>query len=379
SKAAEILALIGDFDLQEQILLQLLERVPDDLAARVELAFLPKHKLKESDVAVLEKAIADPEVNSDRRSQVGFALGSHFHNLKQYDKAFAYYRQGNDLRGYHWDRAGYRNWVNRTCDIYTREFFAQRVGWGSGSRMPVLIVGMPRSGTTLTEQILSSHSDVHGAGELGAVRGLASSRDVAAPNVVQDPASVLGVDAGGCAAMAANYLQRIGSQTRHGEHLVTNKLPHNFQQLGLFALLFPRAPVIHIQREPLDNLLSIYFQDFAAYHPYAYDLKDLAVQYWEQERLMTHWKSVVPNPVFSLQYEELVADLPGMIRRLTDFVGIDAEESMQRFHEHRREVRTASQWQVRQQLYSSSVGRWKAYEKHLKPLIDALEEFAPHA
>jgi len=375
--AAKCLALIGEFDLQEQVLLRILEREPRHLDARLQLASIPSRQLHESDVKLLQHAIDQPEADATQRRHMGFALGRHFHNVGQYDKAFAYFRQGNQSRGYRWDRDRYRDWVNQTCAIYTPDFFAERAAWGSDSRMPILIVGMLRSGTTLTEQILSAHSDVHGAGEFGSVSGLASSKDLLAPDVLRDAASILGMDAQACAAMAQNYLQRITAQTRHGEHFVTNKLPTNFQRVGLFSLLFPQAPVIHVRRDPRDNLLSIYFEDFAGHHPYAYDLKNLAFNYWEQERLMAHWKSVVPNPVFDLQYEDLVADLPGMIERLAAFVGIEVEPAMLRFYEQKREIRTASQWQVRQKLYDTSVGRWKPYQRQLKPLFDALQEFAP--
>lgn len=130
--------------------------------------------------------------------------------------------------------------------------------------------------------------------------------------------------------------------------------------------------MVHIKRDPRDNLLSIYFQDFAGFHDYAYDLKTLGIYYRLYERLMEHWMKVVPNPVYSLQYEDLVADLPGKTQELADFVGVDLDERMLRFYEQERKVETASKWQVRQPLYTSSVARWKPYEKHLQPLFEAL-------
>lgn len=376
-EAAQLFSLIGDFDLQEQALDRVLEIDSTNVAAQAQLAFVPKRSLDDAGVAFMEKHIDDPGFDPKVRTSMGFALGDHYRNIKEYDKAFRLYRKGNQLKGYSWDRTAYRQWVNRTLEIYDRPFFEKREGWGLDSRMPILIVGMPRSGTTLTEQIISSHSEVHGAGEFGTVAGLSAGEGISVPRIADDADSILSVDDATCAAMAEHHLARLRAQTRHGESFVTNKLPHNFQQVGLFALEFPRAPVIHIRRDPRDNLLSIYFQDFAGYHPYAYDLKNLAFQYWEQHRLMQHWKSVIPNPVFTLNYEELVNDLEGMISRLADFLGLSIEEAMKKFYEQERQVQTASKWQVRQKLYTTSVARWKPYEKHLKPLFDALREFAP--
>jgi hypothetical protein len=244
----------------------------------------------------------------------------------------------------------------------------QRASWGSRSRLPVLIVGLPRSGTTLTEQILSSHPAVYGAGEYGTVSGLADL-----PDFLLDPEATAGLQADEIGRHAATYLDRMQSLASQGESFVTNKLPHNFQQMGVFGLLFPEAPIVHIQRDPRDNLLSIYFQDFAGFHDYAYDLRSLGHYYALYKRLTDHWLRVIPNPVFSLQYEELVGDLPGKTRELADFVGLDWDERMLRFHEQEREVRTASKWQVRQPLYTTSVARWKPYEKQLKPLFDLLD------
>jgi len=375
-RAAQAFSLVGDFNIQEKLLLRVLELEPENMAAQSALAFVPKRKLANEDVSRMEKRINDIELDRNTRCRIGFALGNHYRNIKDYNKAFEYYRKGNTLKGYRWDRAQYRQWVNQTCEIYTKEFFAARAGWGSDARMPILIVGMPRSGTTLLEQILSAHSQVHGAGEFGTVAGLSAGNGVKALAVTEDAGSVLKADAAQVRQMADNYLSRLRGQARHGERFVTNKLPHNFQQVGLFALLFPHAPVIHVQRDPRDNLLSVFLQNFTGYHPYAYDLKNLAFQYWEQERLMRHWKAVCPNPILSLKYEELVADLPGRIKKLADFLGIEVEASMARFHEQEREVNTASKWQVRQKLYATSVERWKPYEKQLRPLFSALEEYA---
>lgn len=364
--------LIGDFEAQEKCLNRVLELDPDNVAAFAGLAFAPGRKLSEQEAVKLRRLADDKSVEPETRKSIGFALGDYYRYAKKYDESFRYYRLGNKLKGYSFDRAAYRQWLGHVETTFTRDFFAQRAGWGNESRMPLLIVGMPRSGTTLTEQILSSHPAIFGAGEYGGVSALSAVDDLPVPDFRRHLELATALTKEQVGRHAEAYLGKMQALAKHGESFVANKLPHNFQQLGLFGLLFPQAPVVHIKRDPRDNLLSIYFQDFAGFHDYAYDLKTLGIYYRLYERLMEHWMKVIPNPVYSLQYEDLVADLPGKTQELADFVGVDLDERMLRFYEQERKVETASKWQVRQPLYTSSVARWKPYEKHLQPLFEAL-------
>lgn len=372
-RIANLYSMVGDFAAQQGCLARVLEIDPENVHAYSQLAFVPGRALSERDVQRLCVVAEDAAMDSENRSAIGFALGNHFRHAKRYDESFRYYQLGNRLKGYRFDRRAYARWIDALAQQFTREFFAERASWGSASTLPVLIVGMPRSGTTLTEQILSSHPQVYGAGEYGSVAALAAVEGRAEPNLRRNPAQVAQLTQADVAAHADAYLQTMQALATQGEMHVTNKLPHNFEHLGLFGLLFPRAPVIHIRRDPRDNLLSIFFQDFAGIHDYAYDLKTLGSYYRLYERLMAHWLAVIPNPVYSLSYEELVADLPGKSRELADFVGLPWEESMLRFYEQERMVQTASKWQVRQKLYDTSVGRWRPYAAHLQPLFDALQ------
>ncbi|MCB1725710.1 MAG: sulfotransferase [Gammaproteobacteria bacterium] len=364
--------LIGDFAAQEKLLNRVLEINPDNVGAFSGLTLAPGRKLSEDDALKLRRLADDKSVDTETRTSIGFALGDYYRYAKKYDDSFRYYRLGNRLKGYSFDRIEYQKWLSDVEALFTRAFFDERSAWGSDSRMPVLIVGMPRSGTTLTEQIVSSHPAIFGAGEYGTVSGLATVRGLPSPDFRRQLDLATELTADQVAQHAESYLNTMKTLAAHGESFVTNKLPHNFQQLGLFGMLFPNAPVIHIKRDPRDNLLSIYFQDFAGFHDYAYDLKTLGVYYRLYERLMAHWTRVIPNPVYTLQYEELVADLPGKTQELADFIGVDLDERMLRFYEQERKVETASKWQVRQKLYTTSVQRWKPYEKHLQPLFDAL-------
>jgi len=373
---AEVLSLLGDFERQEAVLSQVLELRPEDTRALVQLAGLPHSQVTADQLRHMERRIDDPGVEVGVRSALGFVLGDHYRRAQKHDQAFRFYKKGNLLKGARWDREAYRRWVDDTCTIYTTEFFEQRRGWRNTSSLPLLIVGMPRSGTTLFEQILSSHSLIQAGGEFGTVEGLGSGAQVVAPPVGERAESILALDEASVCVLQQNYLAKVDAQRSGQQRFVTNKLPHNFQQLGLFALMFPEAPIFHVRRDPRDTLLSIYFQNFAGYHPYAYDLQDLAFQYCEQERLMDHWKAVLPNPVLTIQYEDLVGDLWAQILRSCAFLDIEPEEDMRQFHQRENEVKTASKWQVRQPLYASSVGRWKPYEQFLQPLFIALQRFA---
>ena len=343
-------SLLGDFQAQEECLNRVLEIDPDNVAAFSGLAFAPGRKLTEADAVRLRKLADEKTVDTESRRSISFALGDYYRYAKKYDDSFRYYRLGNRLKGYDFDRAGYTRWLARMEQIFTRSFFEERASWGSDSRMPVLIVGMPRSGTTLTEQILSAHPAIFGAGEHGTISELSAVEGLPVPNFRVRPEMVGEITREAVGRHAESYLAKMRKLAESGERFVTNKLPHNFQQLGLFGMLFPDAPVIHIKRDPRDNLLSIYFQDFVGFHDYAYDLKTLGYYYRLYERLTNHWLSVIPNPVYSLRYEELVASLPVKAREMADFVGVEWDERMVRFYENERKVQTASKWQVRQPL-----------------------------
>jgi len=237
---------------------------------------------------------------------------------------------------------------------------------GNDSDLPVLIVGLPRSGTTLTEQIVSSHSQVAGAGEMDFWPRLA-------PQVLRNfPA--------GCtpaifSQLAEGYWGLLRQESPTALR-VTDKMPGNFNYLGLIHAVFPKARIIHVRRHPIDTCLSIYFQQFKDSHAYKWDLESLASYYEQYHCLMAHWRSVLPaGSIFELKYEELVEDTEGVSKRLMDFIGLDWEPGQLEFHMQDRAVFTASKWQAKQPIYKTSKERWRQYEKHLGPLL-RLQEYA---
>jgi tetratricopeptide (TPR) repeat protein len=278
--------------------------------------------------------------------QLRYAIGKYFDDVSEYDSAFSHYSQANELSkrfGGAYDEAHFTALVDR---ILGRHFDA--LPGASESEQPVFIIGMPRSGTSLAEQILASHPSVSGAGE------------VAFWDKAFDPPP------GESPALSREYLDRV--RQRAGPALrITDKMPANFLYAGLIHAVFPRARIIHMQRHPLDTCLSIYFQNFFNVSPYANDLNHLAHYYRQYQRVMHHWREAA-LPLLEVPYEGLVTDPEQWTRRMLDFVGLPWDPRCLQFHENTRTVITASRWQVRQKINAQSVGRWRNYEKHLAPL-----------
>ena len=258
--------------------------------------------------------------------------------------------------------------IMRTC---TAEFFADRRRFGIGNDQPVLIVGLPRSGTTLTEQILAAHAVVHGAGELPDLARQASR--VAGPDRERWQAAAL-LDEDGSRRQAAAYLQALRDGAPKPCLRIVDKSPLNFFDLAFAALLFPQSRVIHCRRAAADTAVSIWLENFNPDQRYATDFDDLAFFTRQYERLMAHWRDVLPLPILDVRYEETVADLERQARRLAAFLDVPWDPACLDFHARAKVIRTPSRWQVRQPIYARSVGRWRTYAAHLPDLGMA---FAP--
>ncbi len=313
----------------------------------------------------------------DARAGMAFALAETCDRRGDREEASRYLELANALTRpqlqYRPDR--HTRWIQRTMAVYSRAFFDGLEHIRGSARTPVFVVGMPRSGTTLVEQILSAHPDIFGAGELDLLPALGRLMPAVLhsphpyPECVQELTPVLREEA------ARYYLHGLDQHDR--DHpLVVDKLPHNFINLGLIATVLPDARIIHLRRDPRDIALSNYQQNFKARHGgmgFAFDLAHIAGQLNDHHRIMAHWRQVLPVPLLELRYEDVVADQAGASRALLAFLELEWDESVLSFEQLDRPVRTASVSQVREPIYRSSAGKWRHYETLLRPLIEALD------
>ncbi len=292
-----------------------------------------------------------------------YALGKYFDDVRQYDAAFDHYRQANELTrrsGRRYNRAGLTQRIDQIITSFHATFMCECRKTASDSEVPVFVVGMPRSGTSLTEQILASHPAVFGAGEV--------SYWNSAYDAYRDAERDGRAGAHLVAKMGSDYLAQLTSLSGDRPRVI-DKMPANFMYGGLIHAAFPRARIIHMRRHPIDTCLSIYFQHFFNIGAYSNDLDDLAHYYGEYLRVTDHWRALLPESAWlDVPYEELIADQEGWTRRMLDFIGLPWDPRCLEFHTTERVVITASRWQVRQKIHSSSAGRWRNYDKFLAPL-----------
>lgn len=345
-------------------------RIRPDAPAVV--AGILKRQGKEAAEELVSKAeaLAQKESTSlDAKAALQMALGVLYAGRKEFDRAFTAYREGNGLRrkvyqrrSITYDRRVREERIDAIIRTYDAEFFRTHGRAGSDANLPVFVVGMPRSGTTLSEQILASHSDVHGADEL---------MDISMAATRLDPANYrsrgakregpLKIDAQTLRGEANRYLGTLRVLAPEAKRVV-DKLPANFENLGLIAAMFPHGKIVHCQRDPRDIAWSCFTMNFLYPLVWSLDLEDFAHYYAQYQRLMDHWRQVLPVPVLDRRYEEAVADFEGASRRLVDFCGLEWQDACLEFYKTERSVRTASIKQVRQPVYTSSIGRWRDYE-----------------
>ncbi len=315
------------------------------------------------------------------RSRLDFALAKAYDDLGRYDQAFVSMREGNALkRGrIDYDEAGTLGVFDRIRSIFDRGLIEARSDVGYASSLPIFVVGMPRSGTTLVEQILASHPAVHGAGELADFNEQVVRMRGTGGGALRYPEDVPALTASRLRALGEAYVAGLRGRAPSAER-VTDKMPANFMFLGLIHLALPGARIIHVVRDPRDTCLSCYSKLFTAEQDFSYDLGELGRYYRKYAELMDHWRAVLPaGRVLDIRYEDVVADLEGAARRLLDHCGLEWDPACIAFHQARRPVRTASASQVRRPIYRSSEGRWRAYRDHLGPLVAALGDLAEHA
>lgn len=351
----------GDLSHAQALLEENPQAIHVSATARVAAAkVLRRLRRPEAAIELLRSLESDPSADASGLHVLGDALEA----VGAYDRAYRAHTRANARRGLRFDARAHATRVEGIMDTWSEAGLAQLPRTEDASERPVFIVGMPRSGTSLVEQIVACHPSVFGAGELDEM-----------PSIVRhlDPR-----DGSSVAAGAERYRHRL-AQLAPGYDRVTDKLPHNFMNLGAIAQLFPGARVIHVRRDPLDTCLSIFFKDLPGTHDYATQLHSLGAHYADYRRLMEHWQGTQPLSIFHVDYETLVTSPEPVIRGLIAFLDLPWNERCLRHHESKRAVTTASYAQARRPIYRESIGRAKRYAKHLEPLEEALGELAPLA
>jgi len=340
------------------------------------LANLKTFRFGPADIEAMEQHLSSAKLTDDDRLHLHFALGKAREDEAVYGQAFAHYAKGNAIRhaqtNYSADETSAH--VARSKALFTPAFFANRQGHGCADPAPIFIVGLPRSGSTLIEQILSSHSLVEGTMELPDITHLA--RRIGDQKRKSDPSKypdgLATLDAGVLRALGEEYIERTRVQRKSGKPFFIDKMPNNFAHVGMIHLILPNAKIIDARRHPLGSCLSAFKQHFARGQTFSYSLDDLGRYYRDYVDLMAHVDTVLPGRVHRIHYEHLVANLERGVRDLLGYCGLAFEEACLAFHTNTRAVRTASSEQVRQPLYRDAVDHWKHFDAWLQPLKDAL-------
>lgn len=345
------------------------------------LANLKTFRFDPADVAAMQMQLAREDLLNDDRAQFEFSLGKALEDAGEFAASFEHYARGNELRRavVHYQGESVTRLVKRTQALYSTEFFATRAGWGYRSPDPIFIVGLPRAGSTLLEQILASHSEVEGTRELTDVLGFAmelGDREEEPGKPPVYPQSVARLTRTELAALGERYLAQTRAHRLLGRPRFIDKMGSNFLHLGLIHLMLPHARIIDARRSALGCCFANFKQHFQRGLWYSYSLEDLGRYYREYVSLMAHFDAVLPGRIYRVCYENVVRDLEGEVQRLLDFCGLPFEEQCLRFHETRRTVATISSEQVRQPLYTEGVAQWQNFEPWLGPLKEALGELA---
>ena len=338
---------------------------PDNEIAYRDLA--KNHKFSEYDdeLRAIETFYNKPGISSEQKMHLAFGLGKAYEDIREYDKSIEVIIEANRLK-----RASINFSIDKEKEafgqikqVFSAEFLSKHQDTGHQDETPVFIVGMPRSGTSLVEQILASHPEVYGAGELNDLPGMVKNIPLIKLAEWNDKKFN---------KTGREYIQCLRKHSSSAKY-ITDKLPHNFMHVGLIKLILPRAKVIHCNREPMDTCLSIFKNFFSHAQYFSYDMTELGRYYNLYRDLMEHWQSVLPDFIYNLSYEALVADQETETRKLLEYCDLPWNDNCLSFHKTRRNVKTASNAQVRQPIYRDSVKLWERFEEQLRPLREAID------
>lgn len=380
-----ICAATGDFERAITHYREGIRLAPYDTPLYRNLAELTSLSLNDPIVKQLQQLLqqrgqVDNPLSDQHYSDLYFAAGKIHNDQQDYDQAFEYYTLANQIRTGQFDQAKNTAQINKIIRDYPADFFTQHKKSGNRSQKPIFIVGMPRSGSTLIEQILLAHPSVESIGEndhLGQLisQALETTMEInisaAGSKIIKQEKPELNKET--IKQLADDYLAYSEKLAPHGKR-IANKMLFNFKYLGAIAVMFPRAQIIHCQRHPIEVCLSCYFQNFASGQYYSFDLSDIADYYVDYYRLIAHWREVLPIDILEVPYENLVTDPEPMMRKITAFCHLRWSKRCLEFYNNEHQVATSSLWQVRQPLYSTSINNRRHYEKHLTILYEKLAD-----
>jgi tetratricopeptide (TPR) repeat protein len=370
-----VLKELGKLDEARDAYLKSLALEPKTTGVYVNLADSKKFTPDDPHLTMMEEIARgnDPLSDTDRL-QLDFALAKAYADTKQHKRSFEHLLRANAGKRAQikYDEPAVMDLFDRIEQVFTPEMIGRRAGVGDPTRVPVFVIGMPRSGTTLIEQILASHPDVHGAGELKTMNDVVNDVRNADGSITPFPEFVPTLDAKGLRQIAANYLQAVRKDAPDAKH-ITDKMPSNYYFAGVIHMAMPNAVIIHSVRDPVDTCISCFSKLFTAEQNHTYDLAELGRYHRRYRQLMAHWHRVLPKGrILNVRYEDVVDDLETQARRIIAHCGLPWSDACLSFHETDRPVRTASATQVRQPIYRTAVGRWRVYEEFLDPLLTGL-------
>ena len=371
----------GEMENAEELFLRALEFKPDNLGARIHLAQVKKVKADDANFSALrEEEKKSANFSENKRMSLHFALGKCYDDNKEYEQAFPHFIAGSKIKRakFSYDPDIAARQFTALKDIFNQTTIDRLSGVGVMSDLPIFVLGMPRSGTTLTEQIIASHPDVYGAGELHDLLKIAQGNITPAQAQMGFPDNLRFLDPETLTAWGKEYISGLKLRAPTAQR-ITDKMPANFFAVGLIHLMLPNAKIIHVNRNPIDTCLSCFTRLFNRKQEHTYDLAELGRYYVDYARLMEHWRYMLPTGAFlDIQYEDIVADQETQARKLIEYCGLQWNDACLNFHQTKRSVRTASLTQVRLPIYNTSVERWRPYEKFLGPLLDALGDLVPN-
>ncbi|WP_284277457.1 tetratricopeptide repeat-containing sulfotransferase family protein [Mesorhizobium huakuii] len=369
------LASLGRMDEAAVHLKETIERRIAVPAAYNGLVHTRKYADEPPELEAILAELRDTDHGSEGAAALHHAAGKVLNDMRRYKEAMDHFKKGNQAAGHKFDLENYRRWVDAMIEAFSPELVASTAAYGNPSEVPVFVVGMPRSGTTLTEQICASHPKVHGAGELSKLRRIAMAIGLGNRFNANISESVATITKDLARTLADEHLAYLRERAPDALRII-DKMPHNFELIGLIGILFPNARIIHCRRDAIDNCISSFVLQFNEAHSYSADLQTLGLYYREYDRLMRHWGRIFPGRIFENRYETLIENQEEQSRRLIDYLGLPWDDACLRFFDRDGSVNTYSRWQVRQPIYKSSVKRWRNYESEIQPLIESLGDLA---